>query len=141
MAPHDDASIANTLTLARAVRVPEWITVEDGRERLTSACFLDGINFETSCFILEEVGGIDGFRTLILPNLEQKLGAELRFATIAVASVRSTGLWIYRKPEEFDGNAAHVVVCASGDMSRPQYKKRTRELAGLAVLHPMPSPS
>jgi len=135
MAPHDDASILSTLTLARAVRVPEWITVENGKERLTSACFLDGINYETSCFILEEVGGVDGFRTLILPCLEAKLGSKLHFATIAVASVRSTGLWVYRKPHEFDGNPAHVVICASSNMSKTQYKKKTRELAGMATLY------
>lgn len=136
MAPWDDVSIPNDSTLARGVRTPEWMTVENGKERLNSACFLDGVNYETSCFVLEEVGGIDGFCADILPTLEAKLGNKLRFATITVNTVRSTGLWVYRKPEEFDGNSAHVVVCASRDMSKSQYKKMVRELAGLATLQP-----
>jgi hypothetical protein len=136
MAPCDDVSIPNTSTLARGVRAPEWITVEDGKERLNSATFLDGMTNETSCFVLEEVGGIAGFCREILPRLEAELGRNLRFATIAVDSVRSVGLWLYRRPEEFGGNPAHVVVCASENMSKSQYKKKTRELAVLATLHP-----
>ncbi len=136
MAPHDDPSIRNTSSLARAVRVPEWTTIENGEERLTSACFLDGISFETSCFILDEVGGLDGFSKEILPVLVAKLGSKLRCATISVDVVRAKGLWLYRKPEEFDGNSAHVVICGPAGMSKSQYKKKTRELAAVATLYP-----
>ena len=136
MASCDDLSIPNTSTLARGVRVPEWITVEDGKERLNSATFLDGITNETSCFLLEEVGEVAGFCEHILPIIENKLGRKLRFATISVGTVRSTGLWLNRRPEELFGNSAHVVICAPNAISKSQYKKKTRELAGLAMLHP-----
>ena len=136
MAPHDDPSILSTSSLVRAVRIPEWITVEDGVERLTSACFLDGINYETSCFVLDDVGGLHGFSMEILPVLVAKLSSKLRCATISVDVVRAKGLWLYRKPEEFDGNSAHVVICGPPSMSKSQYKKKTRELAAEATLHP-----
>jgi hypothetical protein len=132
----DDLSIPNTSTLARGVRVPDWIAVEDGRERLNTATFLGGANMEASCFVLEEVGGIKGFCEFILPKLEAELRMKLRFATIPASAVRSLELWLSRRPREFENNPAHVVVCAPSGLSKNQYTKRVRKLAAMATLYP-----
>jgi hypothetical protein len=132
MPQHDDKTVLANFTLIRALR-PDWVVTEDGRERLTSATFKDG-QLEASCFIAEEVGGLEGFQESILPRLEQEFGFKPRFATIDAASVRSAELWIYRKPEEFNGNAAHVVICPSNGMSRSKYSKQTGGLKDRAIL-------
>ena len=67
MPQHDDKTVPDNITLIRAVR-SDWILVEEGRERLTSAAFKDG-QLEASCFIAEEVGGVEGFKRNILPSL------------------------------------------------------------------------
>jgi hypothetical protein len=132
MPRHDDTEIADHVVLIRAVQ-PDWIREENGTERLTSATFADGEQ-EASCFIAEEVGGLDGFRENILPRLSELLGFEIKdLATISMATVREAGLWVYRKPEEFDGNAAHVVICPPGEWTKSQYKKRAASLAPQAT--------
>ncbi len=131
MPRHDDAGIPDGAVLIRAIH-PDWIIEESGTERLSSATFRDGQQ-EASCFIADEVGGIAGFCENILPRLSQEFGAELQVATVPVHHVRSSGLWIYRRPEEFDGNAAHVVICPSDEMSKSQYAKRAGGLAPLAT--------
>ena len=128
MPRHDDDGIPPEATLIRAV-LPDWITSEDGTERLNSKTFRDGL-LEASCFISEEVGGIEGFRRTILPRLEEELGREiLDVAIVSARDVRAHELWIYRKPEEFFGNAAHVVICPPAGVSKSQYAKRTGRLA------------
>ncbi len=99
MPRHDDAGIPDGAVLIRAIH-PDWIIEESGTERLSSATFRDGQQ-EASCFIADEVGGIAGFCENILPRLSQEFGAELQVATVPVHHVRSSGLWIYRRPEEF----------------------------------------
>jgi hypothetical protein len=134
----DDETIVPKWTLARGIRV-DWIEVdESGKEIIQSRAF-DESNQEVSCFIVEEVGGIEGFRRGILPIIEQELGARLRFSTIGVELVRSSGLWIYRKPEEFFGNPAHVVICPSqiANVTRSQFKNKARTLTKSAVLQPV----
>lgn len=134
MPRHDDNAISDATVLIRAVDW-DWVVSENGQERLSSGTFLDGSE-EASCFLAAEVGGVDGFVRNILPDLEQQLGKTLRYATIPAAEVRIRNLWIYRKPEEYKNNPAHVVVCSSDGMSRSQYKKAARKLADSAVLHP-----
>jgi len=108
--------------------------LEDGKERWTSATFKDG-RFEASCFLLEEVGGIDGFRQSILPDLAGESTVALRIATISVKSVRAAGLWLYQKPEEYKGNPAHIVICRSEGMSASKYAKNAGRLKDDATLH------
>jgi hypothetical protein len=136
MGRYDDETILPSWTLARGVR-SDWLGInEDGKETVQSWAFDDSAQ-EVSCFILEEVGGVEGFRQDILPIIENELGNRLRFASINVEFVRSTGLWIYRKPEEFHGNSAHVVLCPAQieNIPRKQFKKLAREIASHAVLH------
>lgn len=132
MPRHDDSGIPGECVLIRAVD-PEWIFPDQNGERLTSATFLDG-HQEASCFIADEIGGIEGFLRDILPILSQDLEKILRAATVTANQVRAHQLWIYRKPEEFRGNPAHVVVCSSDGMSKSQYKKAARRLSEDAVL-------
>ena len=132
MPPHDDKTVPDNSTLIRAVR-SDWIRVEEGQERLTSAAFKDG-QCEASCFIAEEVGGVEGFERDILPMLEHELGCKLRVATIAARDVRKAELWIYRKPEEFKSNPAHAVICSSAGMTRSQYSKQSGGLKRVAQL-------
>lgn len=131
MPRHDDGGIPDNAILIRAVD-PGWIRSENGVERLTSATFLSG-QLETSCFVSEEVGGIEGFCSDILPHLSTLLGKQLQVATIPVSLVRSSGLWVYRKPKEFYDNPAHVVICPPDGMSKSQYKKRSEALAPAAT--------
>jgi hypothetical protein len=132
MPRHDDLGIPPNAILIRAVQ-PDWVREENGTERLTSATFSDG-QLEASCFIAEEVGGIESYRREILPELSELLRTPLGVATVAVERVRSSGLWIYRKPEEFKNDPAHVVICPPDGMSKKQYKKRTGALAPDATL-------
>jgi hypothetical protein len=132
MPQHDDKTILDNATLIRAV-LPEWILTEEGQERLTSATFKDG-HLEASCFIAEQVGGLEGFERDILPVLEEELGLTLRIATVAASDVRKAGLWIYRKPEEFHDDPAHVVVCPSDGMSKSRYGRQAGNLKGQAHL-------
>ena len=132
MPQHDDKTVLDNFTLIRALW-PDWVVTEDGREQLTWATFKDG-HLEASCFIAEEVGGIEGFRAGILPILEKKWGFRPRIATIDAASVRAADLWIYRKPEEFDDNAAHVVICPSSGMSKTKYGRQAAGLKDRATL-------
>jgi len=134
MPPHDDLGIPNNGVLIRAVQA-DWILRDATVERITSATFVAG-QMETSCFLADEVGGVNGFQQDILPLLEQELGKSLRIATVPVSDVRARGLWVYRKPEEFRGNPAHVVIAAPEGMSKSQYKKAARSLAGDAQLQP-----
>ena len=53
-------------------------------------------------------------------------------ALIAVSNVREAGLWIYRKPEEFKDNPAHVVISPPDEMNPTQYTKRAKSLASIA---------
>lgn len=131
MPRHDDAGISNDSILIRAVD-PDWIRAENGIERLTSATFLSG-QLEASCFVADEIGGVEGFCRDILPELSRLLGKELQIATIPMSIVRASGLWVYRKPEEFAGNPAHVVICPPDGMSKSQYKKRAESLAPSAT--------
>jgi hypothetical protein len=132
MPQHDDETIPNHVTLIRALR-PDWVVKEEDRERLSSAAFKDG-RLEASCFIAEEVGGLDGFKENVSPELEREFGFTPRLATIEVASVRSAELWIYRKPEEFHNNPAHVVICPSGNMSKSKYGRQAGSLKDHAHL-------
>jgi hypothetical protein len=134
MPQHDDKTVENHVTLIRAIR-PDWTTVEDGHERLTSAAFKDGTQ-EASCFISEEVGGLEGFERDILPILQQEWGFTPRMATIVVSAIREHELWVYRKPEEFHDNPAHVVICPSEGMSRSRYSRETGRLKDSADLQP-----
>lgn len=129
MPRHDDETVLDQLVLIRAIR-QDWITIENNRERLTSAAFKDG-SLEASCFISEEVGGNEGFERNILPLLEEEFA---RIATIVAEAVREGGLWIYRKPEEFYGNAAHVVICPSDGMTKSRYARETGRLKDRASL-------
>lgn len=137
MPRHDDLGIAPNAILIRAVR-PDWVREENGTERLTSATFSDG-EFEASCFIADEVGGIESYRRKILPELSELLRTRLGVATVTVERVRSSGLWIYRKPEEYKNDPAHVVICPPDEMTTKQYKKRTGALAPDAILVVSPS--
>lgn len=132
MPRHDDTGIPGEAILIRAVH-PDWTRTENEIERLTSATFLDGQQ-ETSCFIQGEVGGLDGFKDQILPQLSEILGVDLGVATVPVSTVRAAGLWIYRKPDEFQNNPAHVVICPADGMSKSQYAKRAGGLAPVATL-------
>ena len=135
MPRHDDTGIPDDAVLIRAVH-PSWLEVENGIERLNSATFLHGQQ-EASCFIAAEVGHIQGFRQNILPELSRLLGIEIQvLATISARVVRSAGLWIYRKPEEFKGDAAHVVICPPDGITRSQYTKRAKSLAPQATKIP-----
>ncbi len=60
----------------------------------------------------------------------------MRVAVLSVSAVRENGLWVYRKPEEYKDNEAHVVICPSNAMSRSQYKKAASKLAKHAQLLP-----
>lgn len=137
MGRFDDETILPTWTLARGIRT-DWFEIdENGREVIQSRAF-DDSNQETSCFILEETNGIEGFRRDILPVLEEDLGTKLRIGTVAVGVARSCGFWIYRKPEEFHDNPAHVVLCPPlvGNISRAKFKNQAREVAKKAVARP-----
>ncbi len=81
MSQHDDKTVSDDVSLIRAV-LPDWIQIEDGKERLTSATFKSG-QLEASCFIQEEVGGLEGFKLNILPVLEADFGFRPRIATLA----------------------------------------------------------
>lgn len=138
MGRYDDETILPTWTLARGIRT-DWIeTDEIGNEVIQSRAF-DESNQEVSCFIVEESGGLDGFRRDILPVIETELGKRLRFATIMVDRVRVGGFWVYRKPEEFHNNPAHVVLCPrqAENIPRSQFRKQAREIARQAVLQPL----
>ena len=137
MGRHDDETILPNWTLARGVHA-DWIDVDEGGREVVQSRAFDDSNQEVSCFILEEVGGVEGFQRNILPVIQRELGRDLRLATVEVRIVRSSGRWIYRKPEEFSGNSAHVVQCPAQheNISRSQFKKEAREIARLAVLHP-----
>jgi hypothetical protein len=132
MPRHDDPGIPPNAILIRAIR-PDWIREENGTVRLTSATFSDG-QLEASCFIADEVGGIERYQREILPELSELLGTPLGVATVAVERVRASGLWIYRKPEEYKNDPAHVVICPPEGMSKKQYKNRTGALAPDATL-------
>lgn len=135
MPRHDDTGIPGDAVLIRAVQ-PDWIEAET--ERLKSPTFLDGEQ-EASCFVSHEVGGTPGFCENILPVLSRLLGFDIRtLALISVFDVRRAGLWIYRKPEEFHDNAAHVVICPPDGISKSQYVKRAKALAPLAIKTSVP---
>jgi hypothetical protein len=138
MGRYDDETILPDWTLARGVRT-DWLEIdENGNEVIQSRAF-DESSQEVSCFILEEIGGPDGFRRNILPVIEKEIGTRLRLATIEVGVVRAVGFWIYRKPEEFHNNRAHVVMCPQqvNNVGRNQFKKQVREIAKQAVLRPL----
>ena len=139
MPRHDDPGIPPNAILIRAVR-PDWVREESGIERLTSATFLDG-HLEASCFIADEIGGIDSFRNEILPELSALLSTTLGVATITVERVRASGLWVFRKPEEFKNDPAHVVICPPDEMSKSQYRKRAGALVSDADLVVSPAAS
>lgn len=132
MPRHDDKGISADAILIRAVR-PDWILQEGEGERLISGTFVDG-SLEASCFIAAEVGGVDNFVERILPDLSRELGLQFRVATLPISAVRARGLWVYRKPEEYNDNPAHVVVCAPEGMSKSQYRKNAARLADCATL-------
>jgi len=138
MGRYDDETILPSWTLIRGIR-SDWIETDPGGKETIQSRAFDESNQETSCFILEETNGTEGFRNDILPLIETELGAKLRFAIIPVEFVRSCGFWIYRKPEEFHGNSAHVVICPqqSANISRNQFKRHARELAKNAELQPL----
>ena len=135
MGRHDDDTILPNWTLARGVRT-DWFDVDDSGKEIVQSRAFDDCNQEVSCFILEEVGGIEGFRNNILPIIERELGSSLRFATVEVRIVRANDFWIYRKPEEFHNNSAHVVLCPTQaeNILKKQFKKQAREVAKLALL-------
>lgn len=132
MPRHDDGSIAGEAVLLRAVH-PDWTCFEKDVERLTSATFRDGRQ-EASCFLEGEVGGLVAFQAEILPALSAEAGVALGIATITASTVRAAELWIYRKPEEFHGNPAHVVICPPDTMSKSKYAKSAGRLAPEAEL-------
>ena len=138
MGRHDDETILPEWTLARGIRL-DWFEIdEDGKESIQSRAF-DDSKQETSCFVLEETSGIEGFRRDILPILEKDLGTKLRIGTVNVATARACGFWIYRKPEEFYDNPAHVVLCPPQleNISRSKFKNQARAVAEKAVPHPI----
>jgi hypothetical protein len=57
---------------------------------------------------------------------------------VEVSVARGCGFWIYRKPEEFFDNPAHVVLChaQAENISRNKFKKQAREIAKVARLQP-----
>ncbi|MGB9077167.1 MAG: hypothetical protein WCC26_10055 [Terracidiphilus sp.] len=132
MPRHDDFGIIGDAVLVRAVH-PEWTCFEKDVERLTSATFRDGRQ-EASCFIENEVGGLEAFQAEILPVLSAEAGVTLGIATISASIVRAAGLWIYRKPEEFHDDPAHVVICPPDSMSKSKYAKSAGGLATEATL-------
>jgi hypothetical protein len=133
MPQHDDRTVHDHISLIRAVR-PDWLSIEDGQQRLNSATFKDG-SLEASCFISEEVGGLEGFKRDILPRLEEEWGFRpTHVATITTGAVRAAELWIYRKPEEFHNNPAHVVICPSNEMSKSKYGRKAGGLKDAAQL-------
>ena len=60
------------------------------------------------------------------------LGIAIQAIAITESCIRAVGLWIYPKPEEFEGNPAHVVICAPDGMSKSQCKRRSGRLASVA---------
>ncbi len=133
----DDETILPKWTLARGIR-SDWLEIgENGEEVIQSWAFDDG-NQEVSCFILEETDGSEGFRRSILPLIERELGTRLRFATVEAGVARACGFWIYRKPEEFHNNSAHVVLCPpqAENISRSRFKRQAREISKKAMLQP-----
>lgn len=132
MPRHDDLGISGDAVLLRAVH-PDWTCFNDDVERLTSATFRDGRQ-EASCFIEKEVGGLGAFQAEILPLLSRDAGGGLGIARISASIVRAAGLWIYRKPEEFDDNPAHVVICPPDGISKSKYAKSAGSLASGATL-------
>jgi hypothetical protein len=138
MGRHDDETILPEWTLGRGIR-PDWFeNDENGKEVIQSRAF-DESNQEVSCFILEETDGAEGFQRDILPIIEKELEERLRFATVGVRFARACGFWIYRKPEEFHNNRAHVVLCPqqTENISRKQFKRQAREIARKAVPYPV----
>jgi hypothetical protein len=126
MHPHDDPSIADHHQLIRGVRVEWWIPDADSW-RLSSAVFKGR---ETSCFVSEEIGGLTGFNVDIRPLLECELESRLHGAALIAASdVRGLGFWIERRPAEFHGNSAHVVICADLATKRTQHDRAAKQLA------------
>ena len=132
MPSHDDSGISGNAILIRAIH-PDWVVTEGDGSRLSSASFVTGA-LEASCFIADEVGGIEGFIRDILPELSSELGMDFRVATLSVAAARARGLCVCRKPHEYKDNPAHVVICASDGMTKSSYKRRARELADDATL-------
>ena len=134
---YDDPSIPDGAVLVRGVR-SNWTTTRDGVTRLNSQTFKDGL-LEASCFVLDEVGGLEGFRLNILPELQLLLRCSLGEATIKAHQVRAAGLWIDRRPDGFKGNPAHVVVCPSNEMNKSQYDRQAGSLAPVAELVSLPN--
>jgi hypothetical protein len=140
MPRQDDKSVQNHATLIRAVH-PDWLQEEGGVERLTSQTFKDG-SLEASCFIAEEVGGLEGFTQDILPILAKELGFRPEHVALLTAiEARNADLWIYRKPEEFHDNPAHVVICPPDGMSKSKYGKQSGSLASRAKAAQVPKAS
>ena len=128
MLHHDDSSIDDQVLLIRAVR-QDGVVTEDGVERLASSVFKESSG-AASCFIENEVSGLDGFCSQILPRIEEELSARLRgTATIQAAFVRSLGFAIERRPDEFHGNNAHVVILSPKGLPRNKLDRLMKRLS------------
>jgi hypothetical protein len=132
MPRRDDEGILGDAILIRAIR-PEWLIPDGNGVRLCTGTFVDG-QLEASCFLAEEMGGIERFLRDTLPKLSEELEVVLRAATISASLVRARGLWIFRRPEEYYNNPAHVVICAPDGISKSRYRKDAAKLADDATL-------
>jgi hypothetical protein len=141
MPPHvDDAGITNQICVLRAL--PNWVTLDNGRERPKSEAFTDS-SFENSCFVEGEIS-IDDIVAFLLDHarrqedhrLIEQIENGLAFARISVSVIRENGFIIERRPDEAPGctnPAAHVVVGPPEEIRRKVYERAAKAI----VKHPL----
>jgi hypothetical protein len=126
MAPRrDDESVPNDVELLRVLWYPSWATTKGGRERPSSVAFKDS-NLETSCFVRAEMGAAEVRRCF--PGH--------RIASALASTIRSQGYWIERRPDEDNGNSAHVVIGPPREVR--DYDKRATLIATHATSRIIP---
>lgn len=140
MPPHDDdAGISDQTYVLRAL--PNWVTLDNGRERPKSEAFFDS-SFENSCFVEGEIS-IDDIVAFLLAHarreedhrLIEQIEKGLAFARIPVSVIRANGFIIERRPDEAPGcanPAAHVVVGPPAEIRRKVYERAAKAI----VKHP-----
>lgn len=118
----DDPSIPGDGILHRVLNEESWAPIENGVRRVASHAFKDTHNFETSCFF-----GVP--LQFIRRHFPGKLVCSVRAGV-----VRNQGFIISRAPEEFEGNPAHVVLCAPGGLRRKEADRRWAKISENATI-------
>jgi hypothetical protein len=109
----DDAEIPDDALLYRVLGQENWSVVENGIRRVSSFAFKDTLSYEASCFLASEIS---------LDDLKKRFPGK-RICGVTAAVVRDQRHIIARAPEEFEGNAAHIVICPPGNLKRKDADK------------------